>query len=131
MTAKLNLREVAVFRPYPDEFPDELFSVLPHALEDRIAHSEFVRIAKVGRETVAAYAMDRGSDQGFVLHAIVVGEPWRGRGLGRWFVGHAIGVAESKGARYLVIPDASNSRFLDGLGFFATSVGQRFDLVPE
>ena len=95
LTQPLNLREVEVFRPYPDEFPDAL---LMGTAYERASEAEFVRIAKLKGAIVAAYAMDRDGPDRFVLHAVVVAPAWRKRGIGRWFVGHAIGVAESKGA---------------------------------
>ena len=55
----------------------------------------------------------------------------RRQGLGRWLVGHAIGVAESKGARHVLVASAQGRRFLRQIGFTEDPSGLRFDLIPE
>ncbi len=126
----MNLRAVEVFRPYPGEFPDELFA---SAGSDEIDYRnvEFVRIAKYEGAIIGAYAMRVDTRERYVLMSIVVDQRVRKQGLGRWLVGHAIGVAESKGARSLFVPYQANRRFFARIGFAQDGSGLRYDLVPE
>ena len=75
--------------------------------------------------------MDRGDGETYLLHGLVVDPSWRKQGLGRWLVGHAIGVAESKGGRHLLFPHKQAPRFLSHIGFVEDPRGQRFDLIQE
>jgi len=135
MAVKLTrtLREIEVFRPYANEIPEHLLWAedFPEALVERWLAAEMVRIAKRGDEVLAIYAMDRGDDRSYLLHGLVVAPSWRRQGLGRWLVGHAIGVAESKGARHVVFPHRRADRFFSHIGFVADDQGLRFDLIPE
>ena len=134
MTAEsLNLRKVEVFRPYDNETPEDLLWAehLPEAQVDRWLSAEMVRIAKLNEEAVALYAMDRGDGETYLLHGLVVDRSWRRQGLGRWLVGHAIGVAESKGGRHVLFPQRRAKRFLSLIGFVEDPRGQRFDLIQE
>ena len=135
-------RRVEVFRPYPDEHPYELLASVG---EEDWQTAEFVRIAKLDGEIVAAYAMDRGMDTGidrgtdtdflrYRLWCLVTAPALRKQGLGRWMMGHAIGLAESKGARSVVLPGLAEQhlpRFLDHLGFKPTPSGPLFQLIQE
>ena len=133
----LNLREVEVFRPYSNEIPEDLLWAegLQETEVARWLAADMVRIAKRQDEVLGIYAMDRdlASDNGatFVLHGLVVAPAWRKQGVGRWLVGHAIGVAESKGGRRVRFPSQRAQRFLSSLGFVEDGQGQRFDLIPE
>ena len=139
----MNFREVDMFRPYANEFPEELLQpvsrlakLLWQAGADatcvaRWQEAEMLRIAKIGEDIVACYAMDRGSELTFVLHGVVVDPAHRKQGLGRWVVGHAIGVAESKGGRHLSLPAARGSRLFERIGFVRDDGDLRFDLIPE
>jgi len=129
----LNLRDVTVFAPYPDEFPEDLLmqSGANDRCLDRWQGADVVRIGKVLDRIVAVYAMTRDASKGYHLHGIVVEPGSRGQGIGRWMTGHAIGVAESKGARYLTLTEAGGSQCFERLGFVADAVGLRFDLIPE
>jgi GNAT superfamily N-acetyltransferase len=130
---RINFREVEVFRPYPDEAPDDLFALagLNDADCERCVTAQFVRIAKLDAEVIGAYAMEPESSARYCLLAIVVSESQRRRGLGRWLVGHAIGVAESKGARQVVVPYIHRREFFARIGFVPEGEGLRYDLIPE
>ena len=121
-----------MFRPYANEVPEGLF--FDHFDEGTAAHAldaEMIRIAKRNEDILAVYAMDRGDGITYRLHALAVAPPVRKQGLGRWLVGHAIGVAESKGARHVLVEVKQGSRFLKQIGFVDDPRGLRFDLIPE
>lgn len=129
----MNLREVEVFRPYGNELPEELLWAegIAEAAVERWLSAEMVRIAKRQTQTLGMYAMDRGDGQTYILHGVVVAPAWRKQGLGRWLVGHAIGVAESKGGRHVSFPGTQARRFFANVGFVAAGKSQRFDLIQE
>lgn len=129
----LSLREVDVFKPYSDEFPYELFAQLGLS-ESRYGlcvAADFVRVAKLASEVIGAYALQAETAGRYTLHAVVVASSQRKQGLGRWLVGHAIGISESKGGRVVYLPHSTQSRFFGHIGFVKDGAGQRYDLVPE
>ncbi len=129
----MNFREVEMFRPYPNEFPEALLleAGADEACLNLWLAAEMVRIAKISDQIVGCYAMDRGEDLEFCLHGVIIAPASRKRGLGRWVVGHAIGVAESKGARHLRLAQVGGSRCFERMGFVRDGAGARFDLIPE
>lgn len=132
MSMEFKLRDIEVFRPYSNEIPEDL--LLDHFDEFTAKTglaAEMVRIAKLGDETLGVYAMDRGDGVTYLLHALAVAPSARKRGLGRWLVGHAIGVAESKGGRHVLVKGNQGGRFLRRIGFVDDPQGMRFDLIPE
>jgi hypothetical protein len=50
--------------------------------------------------------------------------------VGRWLLGHAIGIAESRGGRVVDAPDAAGEFFL-GAGFVREDGRFRLRLTPE
>ena len=98
---------------------------------------EVLRVAKLGERIIGCYAMNEPTpidDQGarsFSLAMVIVEPNYQGNGVGRWLVGHAIGVAESKGGRHLEARLHGPADFFIGLGFEATDDGFRFDMHPE
>ena len=80
-------RSVGIHRPLPGEAP------WPDADPDG------ARVAKLDGAIVGAYQIERLAPTAFVIVALCVVEDCRGRGLGGWLLGHAIGTAESQGAR--------------------------------
>ena len=129
----LKLRDVEVFKPYSNEAPEELLwaqGVQETDVQTWLS-AEMLRIAKLGDEVLGMYALDRGDGTTYLLHGVVVAPARRRHGLGRWMVGHAIGVAESKGARAILFAGAGARRFFTHIGFRAVAAGQRFDLIPE
>lgn len=134
----INLRQVEIFKPYANELPEQLL-VDAGADEAQLAawlQAPILRVAKLQDELLAAYAMQRDDQQTFALHGVVVEPRRRKQGLGRWLTGHAIGVAESKGGRrlLLVAPTARGqfTRMFTHMGFTRDPSGRMcFDLIPE
>ena len=129
----LNLREVEVFRPYGNESPEALLWA-EGATENQVEQfmsAKIVRIAKISSEVLGIYSMEKGEQLTYTLHGIVIDPKCRHQGLGRWLVGHAIGVAESKGGRHVLIASDKAKRFLSRIGFVDDDRGQRYDLIQE
>ena len=129
----LNLREIEVFKPYDSEFPEALLSDagFSDAALDRWRAAPILRIAKRDTEVLGIYAMQRVEPTLFHLFGLVVTQPVRKQGLGRWLVGHAIGVAESKGARVLTLAAIGSSRMFQRVGFVRNDDGWQFNLIQE
>ncbi|MCR9260096.1 MAG: GNAT family N-acetyltransferase [Pseudomonadaceae bacterium] len=127
------LREIEVFRPYSTEVPEDLLWSMNFSEQeiDRWLNCDLLRVAKLGEQVMGVYAMDVADGVTYVLHGVVVAPSARKQGLGRWLVGHALGVAESKGARGVLFPHQSHSRFLATIGFEANEQGQRFEMYQE
>jgi GNAT superfamily N-acetyltransferase len=128
------MRDVEIFRPYPDEMPWEL---LFEADADEEAVREYaepdrVRIARLAGSTVAAYVISVVEPTVFSIRSLIVARPYRGAGLGRWMLGHAIGISESKGGREIVAPACARTRLFEHSGFVSESAGGwRLVLTPE
>ena len=73
------------------------------------------RVAKVDDAVVGAYEVERVSALRFRIKALWVDAAFRGKGLGRWLLGHAIGTAESQGGRE--IEAAAGVPFYEHYGF--------------
>ena len=129
----MNLREVEIFKPYGNEFPEYLMldAGCPTEAFAHWENSELLRIAKRGHEILGLYAMERRNQDIFELFGVIVEPQVRKQGLGRWLVGHAIGVAESKGGRRVTLPHTGASRCFAHIGFQPAEVGWFFDLIPE
>lgn len=87
MVVTFTPRDARIYRPYPGEapWPD--------------ADPVWTRVAKLDDAVVGAYEIERLSALRFRVKALWVDADFRGRGLGRWLLGHAIGTAESQGGR--------------------------------
>lgn len=125
MTA-VGIADVTVYRPFPGEVPCDLVGA-DAALDD-------VRVAKVGghgskARVVGAYRLGQLDAQRFAIRALGVYPAYRGAGIGRWLLGHAIGIAESRGAR--TIDAAGPAGFLQPAGFAPRAGGYRLVLTPE
>ena len=129
----LNIREIEVFRPYANEVPEELLLAegFSQAELDTWLQAEMLRVAKRNDEVLGVYAMDPKENLVFHLHGVIVAQRWRRQGVGRWLVGHAIGVAESKGARHVQVSNPKVMRFWRSLDFLPDGDSVRFDLIPE
>lgn len=129
----INLREIEIFKPYNNEFPESILTGegATDACIEVWLESQTLRVAKIGATVLGCYAMDRNSTFEFQLHGVVVDPPVRKQGLGRWMVGHAIGVAESKGGRHLRLAEKRASRCFDHIGFIKSEAGWQFDLIQE
>jgi ribosomal protein S18 acetylase RimI-like enzyme len=113
-----NPRAAHIVRPYDGEYPwGLLLEADPsRARVEGYLSDELTRIAKVDDDVVAVYALAQHAPTRFELMNIVVREDFRGCGLGRRLIGHALGLAETKGARVVEVGTANSS--LDNLAFF-------------
>jgi len=129
----LNIREVEIFNPYNNEFPEDmlLHEGADEACIDVWREAQLVRIAKVDESIIGIYAMDRLSSRLFYLHGVIVVRGMRHQGLGRWMIGHAIGVAESKGGRQVQTLRTSRTRCFTNIGFMPNGENLQYDLIPE
>ena len=93
------------------------------------ADPEWTRIAEYGKAEVGAYELKRLGPTRFGIVGIEVREDFRGRGIGRWLLRHAIGTAESSGAREIDAP--LNESFFEHHGFRPEADGLRLTLTPE
>lgn len=139
MTTKEGFRpqDASIYRPYPDEIPWELL-LLADPDENRVyeyADADYMRVAKVDDEPVGVYVVEALSPTVYRMRNLAVAPDWRGKGLGRWLLGHAIGIAESKGGREIVLKDAPAGAGWRGLfertGFVASGPDLLLVLVPE
>ena len=89
-----------------------------------------VRAVELCGRVVGAYRMRRVDACRFRIVAIGVDADHRGKGIGRWLLGHAIGVAESKGARFVDAPLAGTGLFAK-LGFERGTSAWQLRLTPE
>jgi ribosomal protein S18 acetylase RimI-like enzyme len=113
-----NPRAARIVRPSEGEYPwDLLLEADPsRARVEEYVSDALTRIAKVDGEAVAVYALVRNTPICFELMNIAVRDDFRGCGLGRRMFGHALGLAESKGARVVDAGTANSS--LDSLAFY-------------
>ncbi len=127
------LRDVEIFRPYPDEVPWDLLAEAGVAEETLagVLELNFVRVAKLAGKVIGAYAIRPLSPTSFELVGLIVADGYRRRGLGRWLLGHAIGLAETKGGREVLARGEGGRRFLERMGFAAATDGVRLVLTPE
>ena len=115
-------RDVAVYPPYAGETPADLIG---EGDDD-----ELVRVAKLQGRVVGAYRLRQTGAACFAIKAIAVYEDFRRRGIGRWLLGHAIGIAELKGARVVDAPLAAPA-FFRKAGFEPAGTSLRLRLTPE
>ena len=111
-------RDARMLRPYPEEIPwDLLLDADPsRARVESYLSDELTRVAKLDDAVIGVYALKRIDATSFELMNIAVAESYQGTGLGRRLLGHAIGLAESKGARVIEV-GTGNSSF-DALRFY-------------
>ena len=88
-----------------------------------------VRVAKFDDRVVGAYRLAKVGADRFEIAALAVYPDFRGVGIGRWLLGHAIGIAESRGGR--VIDATGPERFFLAAGFIPQDRGFRLLLTPE
>ncbi len=116
-------RDARILRPYPEELPWDL---LLHADPSRARVEGYLsdtltRIAKREDDVIGVYALQQHDATTFELMNIAVAPAYQGTGLGRRLLGHAIGLAESKGARVIDVGTGNSSfgalRFYQRTGF--------------
>ena len=117
MSATFNPRELRIRRP-----PG---ASTPWAGAD----PEWTRIAEFGDAEVGAYELRRLGSTRFRIVGLLVREDFRGLGIGRWLLRHAIGTAESCGAREIEAP--ANETFFEQQGFRPDAGVLRLTLTPE
>ena len=116
-------REARVLRPYPEEIPWELLldADPSRARVEGYLSDELTRVAKFDDAVIGVYALSRHDATHFELMNIAVVDAYQGTGLGRRLLGHAIGLAESKGARVIDVGTGNSSfgalRFYQRAGF--------------
>lgn len=122
----IGVADVTVYRPFPGEVPSDLVGA-DAPLDD-------VRVAKAKSHgsksrVVGAYRLVQIDAERFAIRSLAVYPAFRGAGIGRWLLGHAIGIAESRGARTI---DANGPPgFLEPAGFTPCAGGYRLVLTPE
>jgi ribosomal protein S18 acetylase RimI-like enzyme len=121
--AAFNPREYQIARPLPPDIPWPLLLEADPS-EDRVRaylDEELFRVAWRDGEIAAAYVLAMHEPTRYELMNLAVRPVLRGIGLGRWMLGHAIGLAESKGARTIEAGIAPLNRralaFLQSNGF--------------
>ena len=118
-------QDLRVFEPFAAELPADIVGPGDPAS---------VRVAKLDGVVLGGYRLERLRGVRFALRALGVYARYRGHGVGRWLLGHALGVAESKGGRCVEAPAAGCSlrRFLLRAGFVADGAGVLvFHMTPE
>lgn len=119
---QLHHRKIAVLPPQDEAIPEFLVGSGAQAVD--------VREARVEGQLVGAYRIERVRATHFRLLAIEVLAPWQHRGIGTWLLRHAIGLAESRGARTIDAPTVANA-FFEHSGFEHTNKQMRLTLRPE
>ncbi len=126
-------RAVDIFRPYPDEMPWQLL-LEADPIEDRVrqyADPDWTRIARFNGEVVGVYVVRANTPLEYEIMNLAVAAPYRGKGLGGWLLGHAIGISESKGAREIVTLSFAQTSLFARVGFEPVGAGGRLMLTPE
>ena len=115
--------DVRIFCPFPHEVPQQIVG----ADDD----GDDVRVAKFDGKVIGAYRLARALGDRFEIKALVVCEGYRDRGVGRWLLRHAIGIAESRGGRVIEAPRGAPAAFLQDSGFQREDGAFRLRLTPE
>jgi GNAT superfamily N-acetyltransferase len=126
-------QDTRMFRPYPDEVPWELLR-LADPSEERIldyADADLMRVAKYEDEAVGVYVVRPETPTRYEICNLAVAPAYRHKGLGRWLLGHAIGLAETKGAREIVVRRTPLRGLFRKTGFVEDDGGIRLELQPE
>ncbi len=120
-----------MFRPYPEEIPWALLldADPSRSRVESYLSDELTRIAKLADEVIGVYALARLEPVRFELMNICVHPAYRGAGLGHRLLGHAIGLAESKGARVIDV-GTGNSSF-DALAFYQRAGFRIIGVTPD
>lgn len=124
MRGVFDYRDLRVLEPFAAELPADIVGA---------GNPGTVRVAKLDGVVLGGYRLERLRGVRFALRALGVYAPYRRHGVGRWLLGHALGVAESKGGRSVEAHAASPSlrRFLLRTGFVAEGDSFVFHMTPE
>ena len=122
-------REYTIYRPHPNECPDDLFGPIPNDGESL----SNVRIAKDGEKVIGGYRIRKLEPTHYELTDLVVRPEYRRNGLGRWLLAHVVGVVESAGCRTLEIRTSCARRFFLEFGFveFEDKCRLYYNLIPD
>ena len=127
-------REIRIYYPYPQDFPRRLLELsgLAEPLIEAARSEPLLRIAKHRDSAIGVYVLVNSGAVQFRITALAVQPEFRDRGLASWLVGHALGVAETKGAREVVCgAHAAVNRLLPRLGFVEEGCDWRLEILPE
>lgn len=132
---EIALRDYEVFRGEVAMLPPDMAQVFGR----QQPAPEILRVAKLGDQVIGCYAMqqsaapthDAAEMTTFILNMVMVLPSCQRNGVGRWLVGHAIGVAESKGGQRLEARLAGPKNFFVGLGFESSANGYCFAMYQE
>ena len=130
MVSGFQRRQVRIFRPYPDEIPWELLGDENREDTQYPANAQ-MRIAKLAGEIIGVYVIEPVNVLCYRVIDLVVARSFRGHGLGRWLLGHAVGLAESKGAREILVSPRASHRFFATVGFEEAGADMKLTLTPE
>ena len=122
-------QEVKIYRPNKNRISTTLLNCIDRSTIG--AQKFFIRVADFYDAEVGCYMLYCQSSNIYVLHALVVKEHLRGRGLGSWLLGHAIGLTESKGGRQLLSYSLETKDFLRSKGFASDENCLRYTFLPE
>ena len=126
-------RDLTLYRPYADEIPWDLLAadaVDEDALR-AVLELDLMRVAKLEGQIVGAYGIRPLTEIRHELVALRVLEAHRRKGYGRWILGHAIGLAESRGGREILVRGTAAARFLARTGFEQHGNDLLLELTPE
>ena len=133
MSRSFSARDATIYRPYTDEIPwDLLFEADPD--EQRVmayTDPDLIRVAKYEGVAIGAYVIRPLSDIRNELCTLVVSQPFRHAGLGRWLLGHAIGLTETRGGREIFVANVPLRGLFARTGFVSVDGGLLFTLIPE
>ena len=127
------MRDFEVYPPFRDELPLDLYGP-PHLKAERgpaEPPAEFIRIAKNQKKVFGIYELDRSDKGVFVIRSLIVDQASRRNGIGRWLLGHAIGVAESKGGHQLLLRSQLSKAFFQKFDFYEEGTGLKYDLIRD
>ena len=127
------MRDFEVYPPFRDELPVDLYAP-PHLdIECRPTYpaAEFIRIAKNQQKIFGIYELDRSDEGVFIIRSLIVDQANRRKGIGRWLLGHAIGVAESKGGRQLLLRSQLSKAFFLRFDFYEEETNLKYDLIRD
>lgn len=133
MKAPFRAQDVEFFRPYPDEIPWELLRLAETDEETVVgyADADFIRVAKYRNEPVGVYVIRPETATRFELCNLAVDPNFRHKGIGRWLLGHAIGIAETKGGREIFVKKAPLRGLFERTGFVQNGPDLLLVLTPE
>ena len=127
-------RDYEVFRGDPAALPQKMAEIYG----DMQLPPDVLRVAKMHEQVIGCYAMhspESSHSDGklglFELGMVMVLDTYQRNGVGRWLIGHAIGVTESKGGRELLVTLRGPADFFQGLGFRQVPSGFLYEMRPE